>query len=118
MPDQPSDTADEPSTTVSADDPEAGAEHDGHVRAEIEDTSNDLLAAVDEIRRLEVDKRHVRMSTPEFHAAANAIERKSRAVFGLARSQREVGEQLTKQQAESIDDQAAEEQAAEEPSDR
>ena len=111
MPDHPSDTVDDPRTTVSARDPDPAEEHDGRVRAKIEDTSNDLLAVVDEIRQLETDKRHVRMSSPEFHVAANAIERKSRAVFGLARSQREVGEQLTKQQDESIDDQSAEEQA-------
>ena len=108
MPNRTRETADPPEPPR---DQRDARDHDEAVRAEVEDTSNNLLAAVDEIRRLETDKRQVRMSSPEFHAAANAIERKARAVFGLARAQREVGEELTTQQEESIDDQAAEEQA-------
>jgi hypothetical protein len=79
------------------------------VRAEIQDTSDDLLAAVDEIRRLESEKRQVRMSTPEFHEKAKRIERKSREVFGLAKAEREVGDALRGQQSDSINEQAAEE---------
>ena len=78
-------------------------------RAEIQDNSDQLLAAVDEIRRLEVEKRRVRMSTPEFHRTAEQIERKARAVFGIARAQREVGDMLSENQPKSIDDQAASE---------
>jgi hypothetical protein len=51
------------------------------------------------------------MSSPEFHRAAEEIERKARAVFGIARAQREVGEALSERQGESIDDVAAEEDA-------
>ena len=92
----------------------AGADGDREARDEkikvvLENDSDQLLAAVDEIRKLESEKRHVQMSSPEFHRAAELIERKARAIFGIARAQREVGEALSETQDESIDDQAAEE---------
>lgn len=77
--------------------------------AELVDTSDDLLEKIEEIRRLESVKRRLPTSTPEFHDMARRIERKAREVFGIARSQREVGEALRDQKSESIDDEAANE---------
>ena|SRR5215212_11292902 len=84
------------------------ASRDEELKAEIQDDSDKLLRAVDEIRQLESEKRHLMMSTPEFHQTANRIERKAREVFGVAKAQREVGEAL-RTQSESIDDQARKE---------
>jgi hypothetical protein len=80
---------------------------DEDIKVALEDDSDHLLAAVDEIRELESQKRHLQMSSPEFHRAADAIERKARAVFGIARAQREVGEALSENQGESIEEHAA-----------
>ena len=85
------------------------ARPDDATPAELVDTSDDLLKKVDEIRRLESEKRRLPMSTPEFHDMARRIERKAREVFGIARSQREVGEALRDQTSDSIDDEAAQE---------
>jgi hypothetical protein len=82
---------------------------DEELKAEIQDDSDKLLRAVDEIRRLESEKRHLVMSTPEFHQTANRIERKAREVFGVAKAQREVGEALQTQKSETIDSQARKE---------
>ena len=109
MSDRRGTTAEEATTA----DHEDADEHDEKLKAEVQDDSDQLLAAVDEIRRLETEKRQVHMSSPEFHRAADLIERKARAVFGLARAQREVGEALTETQDESINDQAAEEESEE-----
>lgn len=79
---------------------------------ELVDESDRLLGAVDEIKRLESEKRRLPMSTPEFHRAAVRIERIARQVFGIARAQREVGEDLRSQHDESIDDQASERREA------
>ena len=81
---------------------------DEELKAEIQDDSDELLRAVDEIRRLESEKRHLRMSTPEFHRTAARIERKAREVFGVAKAQREVGDAL-RTQSESIEEQARKE---------
>ncbi len=77
--------------------------------AELVDTSDDLLEKVEEIRRLESLKRRLPMSAPEFHDVARRIERRAREVFGIARSQREVGEALRDRKSESINDEAANE---------
>ena len=92
-----------PAAPAAADD-----SRDEELKAEIQDDSDKLLRAVDEIRQLESEKRHLIMSTPEFHQTANRIERKAREVFGVAKAQREVGEAL-RTQSESIDDQARKE---------
>jgi len=83
---------------------------DDELKAEIQDDSDKLLRAVDEIRALESEKRHLVMSTPEFHQIAARIERKAREVFGLAKAQREVGEALRAPEGETtIDSQARKE---------
>jgi hypothetical protein len=96
----------EDTTTATEEDREA---RDDQIKVALENDSDQLLAAVDEIRTLESRKRQVQMSSPEFHRAAEDIERKARAVFGIARAQREVGDALSEPQGESIDDRAADE---------
>jgi len=76
---------------------------DPAIRERVEADSDDLLAAVDDIRRLELEKRKVPMSSPDFHARAQEIEQRSRLVFGLARKQEDDGRRLSRQQAQSID---------------
>jgi hypothetical protein len=100
----------QPAEMTTASDEEREA-RDEQSKVVLEHDSDQLLAAVDEIRSLESRKRQVQMSSPEFHRAAEEIERKARAVFGIARAQREVGEALSERQGESIDDVAAEEDA-------
>lgn len=96
----PSDDSDGPSADAdSADEP---------MQAALVEESDRLLDAVDEIKRLESEKRRLPMSTPEFHRAASRIERMAREIFGIARAQREVGEALQSPHDESIEDEASE----------
>jgi hypothetical protein len=68
--------------------------------------SDELLTAVDDIRRLEREKRAQDMSSPPFHEMAEQIEQRSRDVFRYAADEREAGEDLSRRQGKSIDDQA------------
>ena len=86
-----------------------GDQDDAETRGRIRDDSDELLGAIDDIRRLEREKREVRMSSPEFHRRANEIERVARTVFGLAQSEREHGEDLSQTQEETIEDEADDE---------
>jgi len=79
---------------------------DRDIRDLVEQDSDDLLAAVDDIRRLELEKRKVPMSSDEFHARAREIEHRSRAVFGLARREDDDARELSGEQEETIDDEA------------
>jgi hypothetical protein len=96
-----------------AEDPDAETADAGDepVQNALVEESDRLMSAVDEIKRLESEKRRLPMSTPEFHEAASRIERIARQVFGIARAQREVGEALQSQHDESIDDEARERDA-------
>ena len=86
-------------------DPAAAA--DSLKRDLLTEDSDDLLAAIESIHRLEDEKRREPMSSPGFHDRAIRIERLARRVFGLARSQREVGEMLSAQQDTSIEEESA-----------
>ena len=81
---------------------------DDEVRDAVRSDSDALLRAVDELRRLESAKRDVPMSTPAFHDKAAEIEGLARGVFGLARRETVDGDRLGATQAESINDEAAE----------
>ena len=81
-----------------------GDQRDAETRDHIRNDSDDLLGAIDDIRRLEREKREVRMSTPGFHRRAEEIERVARTVFGLAQSEREHGDDLSETQDETIED--------------
>lgn len=88
---------------------------DEPVQNALVEESDRLMSAVDEIKRLESEKRRLAMSTPEFHEAAARIERMARQIFGLAKAQREVGEALQSQHDESIDDEARDRDQDREP---
>jgi hypothetical protein len=66
--------------------------------------SDQLLAAVNEIRRLEREKRTEEMSSPRFHEMADEIERRARDVFRYAADELEAGEDLSRRQGQSIDE--------------
>lgn len=83
-----------------------GYQRDAETRGRIRNDSDELLGAIDDIRRLEREKREVRMSSPEFHRRANEIEHVARTVFGFAQSEREHGEDLSQTQEETIEDEA------------
>jgi hypothetical protein len=65
--------------------------------------SNKILGAIDELRRLEEQKRQEPISTPDFHELAKEIEEKSRQVFRIAADQRKLGEAIPTGD-DSIDD--------------
>ena len=116
--DRPSEVSDAPpSAETLATDPVSNDAFDEEsvdepVQDALVDESDRLMSAVDEIKRLESEKRRLPMSTPEFHRAATKIERMARQVFGIARAQREVGEALQTQHDESIEDEAANREVA------
>jgi hypothetical protein len=56
--------------------------------------SDDLLAAVDEMRRTEREKRGEEMSSPPFHRLADEVEGKARRVWEIARQENRDGEQV------------------------
>ena len=87
-------------------DREAADAGDEPVQDALVDESDRLMRAVDEIKRLESEKRRLPISTPEFHRVAARIERMARQVFGIAKAQREVGEALQSRHDESIEDEA------------
>ncbi len=62
-----------------------------------------MLAAIDDLHRLESKKREEIISTPPFHRLAEAITRKSREIFHMAYRQESVGD-ATATSDESIED--------------
>jgi hypothetical protein len=73
-------------------------------KAWLEEDSDALLAAVDDLRRLELEKREEPISSDGFHTRAIEIEHRSRLIFGLAHEQEQVGQTFGGTQDESIDD--------------
>lgn len=65
--------------------------------------SNRLLRAVDELKALELDRRHETISTPPFHHLADDVKAKSREIFRMADSQEALGDRTPTQQS-SIDE--------------
>jgi hypothetical protein len=60
---------------------------------EVSEESRRLLAALEEVREAEAEKRREPVSSPRFHELANLVEAKAREVFGLAAQQRQSGEE-------------------------
>jgi hypothetical protein len=79
------------------------SDSDAPNRARLRRDSDELLAAVDEIKRLEREKRTEEMSSPRFHEMADEIERRARAVFRYAADELEAGEDLSRRQGQSIE---------------
>lgn len=65
--------------------------------------SDELLDAVDELRRMERAKRTHDISSPEFHALADRIESQARRVFDVAAHENEEGDALDRMDT-SIDE--------------
>jgi hypothetical protein len=55
---------------------------------ELDTTSRQLLHEIDEMKRLELDKRYEPRSTDEFHELAGKVEQRARHVFDLAHDER------------------------------
>jgi len=88
-------------------------EPDGHAgetdagtrsKAWLEDDSDQLLAAVDDLRRLELEKREAPISSKRFHERATEIEHRSRLIFGLAHEEELLGQSFDETQDDSIND--------------
>jgi hypothetical protein len=79
------------------------SDSDAPNRARLRRDSDELLAAIDEIKRLEREKRTEEMSSPRFHEMADEIEQRARAVFRYAADELEAGEDLSRRQGQSID---------------
>ena len=59
---------------------------------QLRDDSDDLMEALDDMKRMEVEKRDKEISTAEFHELADAIEDRSRDVFRIAADERRIGD--------------------------
>ena len=55
-------------------------------------TSRRLLNEIDELKKLELEKRHTARSSPEFHELASKVETAARHVFDSAGKQADEGE--------------------------
>jgi len=71
--------------------------------AEIQATSDRLLAEVRRLRAAEERKRQEPVSSPEFHRLAAEVEEQARAVWQTADEQRRIGREAGRRE-ESIDD--------------
>jgi len=61
--------------------------------SDVDDVSRRLLTHVDEVKRLESEKREHARSSDEFHALADEVEQKAREVFQLADTERDLGDE-------------------------
>jgi hypothetical protein len=68
--------------------------------------SDRLLEAIDDLHRLESEKRREVISSPPFHRLAEAITKKSREIFHMAYRQESVGDatETTDESIEEIDE--------------
>ncbi|MFL5779004.1 MAG: hypothetical protein ACJ761_08695 [Chloroflexota bacterium] len=64
---------------------------------QLRDRSDELIDAVDDLRRLEQEKRTEPISSDEFHDLADAVTRKSRSIFSIALDQEATGEDAESQ---------------------
>jgi hypothetical protein len=60
---------------------------------ELDARSRELLTEIDELKRLEQEKRRTGRSTDEFHALADEVDAKARHVFNVAQVEAAEGEQ-------------------------
>lgn len=66
---------------------------DGHEERErVRDDSDTLLAAVDKMKRIEVQKRGEDISSPPFHRLAEDVEAQARHVFDIAANETRDGD--------------------------
>ena len=60
--------------------------------AQLNKVSKQILADLDEVKRLEVEKRRAARSTPEFHQLAAEVERAARHVWEHAQAEEAIAE--------------------------
>jgi hypothetical protein len=80
------------------------ADRDARLQDQLDEDSQRLLRSIDEIRRLEREKRKEPMSTPRFHELARQVEQESKAVFEHSIVERKAGDDLSEPQGVTIDD--------------
>ena len=64
-------------------------------RQRVRDDSDQLIAALDNLKSMELRKRGEDISTPPFHDLADRIADQSRAVFNIAADEARDGERVT-----------------------
>jgi hypothetical protein len=70
---------------------------------QLDKVSQQILADLDEVKRLEKDKRRMARSSPEFHDAARAVERAARHVWEHADAEERIARDdspITEEEAE------------------
>jgi hypothetical protein len=82
---------------------EPGDDRFASFKREVSEESRQLLAALEEIRETEAEKRRQPISSPRFHELADRVEEKAREVFRLSERQRRAGEAAPRSDT-SIDD--------------
>jgi hypothetical protein len=73
-------------------------------RGQLRDNSDELLGALDDLKSLEREKRTQEISSPPFHEMAEAIEDKSREVFRMAATERQIGDTFEESQGMSTEE--------------
>lgn len=71
---------------------------------ELRDTSDDLMASLNELKDLEAQKREQDISTPRFHRLADVVEEQARKVFDIASTETAIGEKTGPTTDHSIDE--------------
>jgi hypothetical protein len=80
-------------------------------KTELAGKSDELLAALRQLKDTEQRKRHEQISSDEFHKLANEVDAISHEVFSIARDQRDIGNRTTRT-GETIEDVDNEERSA------
>ena len=70
----------------------------------VRDDSDDLLEQLQRLKGLEERKRHLEVSTPEFHHAADQIADVSSEIFRTARDEQAAGDRIGRRQGVSTED--------------
>jgi hypothetical protein len=70
----------------------------------VRDDSDDLLEKMNRLKDLEQRKRHMEVSTPEFHDAADEVADVSSEIFRLARDEQTAGDHIDRRQGVSTED--------------
>jgi hypothetical protein len=83
------------------------------LKRELSGRSTRMLEAIEDLRRMEVEKRNRPISTPEFHRLAERITRKSHEIFQSAVDQEGIGDDTSRGE-QTIEDINREKQAARE----
>jgi hypothetical protein len=71
----------------------ADQEQSEHLR-ELRDNSDELMRALEDMKRTEARKRGHPVSTPKFHALADDVEKKSERLFRLAKGEISLADEI------------------------